>query len=72
MVCRIFIAFQVAADDTSSTSGNEAAENDEQKGSDNENDENEGEMTEAQKKVAEAAGLSEQVNQFFHFLSTLK
>lgn len=57
------VVFEVATDDTSSgSSGNEAG--DEMKGSDNENDENEGEVTEAQKKVAEAAGLADQVSFF--------
>lgn len=52
----------MATDDTSSgSSGNEAGDENELKGSDNENDENEGEVTEAQKKVAEAAGLADQV-----------
>ncbi|EJW87271.1 NAC domain-containing protein [Wuchereria bancrofti] len=54
---------KVATDDTSSgSSGNEAGDENELKGSDNENDENEGEVTEAQKKVAEAAGLADQVS----------
>lgn len=57
---------EVATDDTSSaSSGNEAGDETEMKGSDNENDENEGEVTEAQKKVAEAAGLADQVNSYF-------
>ncbi|VDO43471.1 unnamed protein product [Onchocerca flexuosa] len=52
---------KIATDDTSSgSSGNEAGDENEMKGSDNENDENEGEVTEAQKKVAEAAGLADQ------------
>ncbi|KAL3989807.1 Nascent polypeptide-associated complex subunit alpha-like protein 3 [Acanthocheilonema viteae] len=54
---------KVTTDDTSSgSSGNEAGDENEMKGSDNENDENEGEVTEAQKKVAEAAGLADQVS----------
>ncbi|KAM3728833.1 Nascent polypeptide-associated complex subunit alpha [Dirofilaria immitis] len=54
---------KMATNDTSSgSSGNEAGDENEMKGSDNENDENEGEVTEAQKKVAEAAGLSDQVS----------